>query len=137
VPGDSYEFTEDVADNTPPVVTTDIVNEGGKDVKHKAGKEVYFQASATDANGDSLTYLWDFGDGTPSSTQENPSHIYTEAGTYTVTLTVTDVRGDAITDTFAVQVTKPKEGGDSPGFGAIVALAALMAVIVAFSRRRL
>jgi len=32
---------------------------------------------------------WDFGDGTPGSTQQNPSHTYTTAGTYTVTLTST------------------------------------------------
>ena len=32
---------------------------------------------------------WDFGDGTPGSTQQNPSHTYTTAGTYTVTLNST------------------------------------------------
>jgi len=30
---------------------------------------------------------WDFGDGTPISTAANPSHIYEDAGLYTVTLT--------------------------------------------------
>ncbi|MEZ4526985.1 MAG: PKD domain-containing protein [Desulfobacterales bacterium] len=34
-------------------------------------------------------WLWDFGDGT-SSTQQNPSHTYASAGTYTVSLRVTD-----------------------------------------------
>lgn len=34
-----------------------------------------------------MTYLWDFGDGT-TSTQQNPTHIYTEAGFYDVSLTV-------------------------------------------------
>ncbi len=33
-----------------------------------------------------ITYTWDFGDGT-TSTEENPTHIYTEAGIYTITLT--------------------------------------------------
>ena len=36
-----------------------------------------------------LTYAWDFGDGT-TSTQANPSRTYTTNGTYNVTLTVSD-----------------------------------------------
>jgi PKD repeat protein len=40
------------------------------------------------STGDVTSYDWDFGDG-GSSTQANPSHEYTGAGTYTVTLTVT------------------------------------------------
>lgn len=35
------------------------------------------------------TYLWKFGDGTPPSTQSSPSHTYNAAGTFTVTLIVT------------------------------------------------
>ncbi|MCS7153749.1 MAG: PKD domain-containing protein [Bacteroidia bacterium] len=31
-------------------------------------------------------YRWDFGDGSPSSTQPNPTHTYTTSGEYTVTL---------------------------------------------------
>ena len=37
-------------------------------------------------------YSWDFGDG-GSSTEQNPSHTYTAAGTYTARLTVTDAKG--------------------------------------------
>lgn len=33
------------------------------------------------------TRVWNFGDGTPTSTQANPSHTYITAGVYTVTLT--------------------------------------------------
>lgn len=35
-------------------------------------------------------YLWDFGDGTTSSTSLNPIHSYTNNGTYTITLTATN-----------------------------------------------
>jgi PKD repeat protein len=45
-----------------------------------------------------LTYAWDFdNDGTTDSSDETPTHIYNEAGTYTVKLVVTD--SDASTDT--------------------------------------
>jgi len=136
VPGDTYQFTENVDSNTPPAVSTEIVNEGGKDVKYKEGDEIYFTASGTDENGDSLSYVWDFGDGITANKADS-NHIYAMAGTYTVTLTVTDDRGGSTTDTFLVDITKPKsEGDESPGFGAIVAIAAFLAVIVAVTRRR-
>lgn len=42
------------------------------------------------------SYQWDFGDGN-TSTEERPIHSYGSEGTYTVTLTVTDDRGNADT----------------------------------------
>jgi PKD repeat protein len=41
------------------------------------------------SNGNALSYLWDFGDGN-TSTNAYPSHIYQNAGTYIICLTVTD-----------------------------------------------
>jgi large repetitive protein len=46
--------------------------------------------SADPNTGDSIRYLWDFGDGTATSTSSAPSHTFPAAGTYLVTLTVTD-----------------------------------------------
>jgi hypothetical protein len=37
--------------------------------------------------GSNFLYTWDFGDGTPVSHLENPTHTYTAGGAYTVTLT--------------------------------------------------
>ncbi|HVS16821.1 MAG TPA: PKD domain-containing protein [Thermoanaerobaculia bacterium] len=37
-------------------------------------------------------WLWDFGDGN-TSTRQNPSHTYSDAGTYVVTLTATNSQG--------------------------------------------
>ncbi|MCP4117606.1 MAG: PKD domain-containing protein, partial [Desulfobacteraceae bacterium] len=39
------------------------------------------------------TFQWNFGDGTPGSSQQNPEHTYFDAGTYTAEVTVTDDNG--------------------------------------------
>lgn len=44
-----------------------------------------FQFNNTSSGADS--YLWDFGDNSPTSTLEHPAHTFTAAGTYTVSLT--------------------------------------------------
>ena len=59
---------------------------------------VNFSDSTT---GDVLSYLWNFGDDATSS-DSNPTHIYNNPGTYTVSLTVSDTCG---TDTDQVVVT--------------------------------
>ncbi len=45
------------------------------------------------STGSPTAWDWNFGDGSTDSTTENPSHIYTNAGTFTVTLTVTGSGG--------------------------------------------
>ena len=53
--------------------------------------QVDFAVSATDADGDTLSYSWDFdGDGTEDSTAENPSHTYAEPGVHEAEVTVSD-----------------------------------------------
>ncbi len=52
--------------------------------------DVSFTASATDPDGDGVTYEWDFGDGSSTTATQNPTHQYTADGTYTATCTVTD-----------------------------------------------
>ncbi|WP_304502762.1 FG-GAP-like repeat-containing protein [Cesiribacter sp. SM1] len=48
---------------------------------------VALQNTSTYAAGSTPTFLWTFGDG-QTSTEANPSHTYTNTGTYTVNLTV-------------------------------------------------
>ena len=52
-----------------------------------------------------LTYQWNFGDGI-TSTQVNPSHTYTTAGTYTLQLVVTNANGcrDTLIRTNAITI---------------------------------
>jgi len=48
---------------------------------------------------DASKYEWTFGDGSAVSTDANPSHTYTTAGTYTVKLMVMDKKGKNMKDT--------------------------------------
>lgn len=58
-----------------------------------AGTSIRFDGSASsDPNGTITAYAWTFGDGT-TGTGATPSKVYSAAGSYTVTLTVTDNQG--------------------------------------------
>ena len=61
--------------------------------------------SADPNTGDTFTYLWNFGDGTATSTSSAMSHTFPSAGTWTVTLTVTDGWGKAASTTRQVTVS--------------------------------
>jgi glucose/arabinose dehydrogenase/PKD repeat protein len=52
----------------------------------------FSSAGSSDPEGGALSYAWNFGDGT-SSTSANPTKTYNSNGTYNVTLTVTDPQG--------------------------------------------
>lgn len=42
------------------------------------------------------SYVWDFGDGSAHSSDQNPTHVYTDAGVYTAQLLVVDGRGGTV-----------------------------------------
>ncbi|MET9495595.1 PQQ-dependent sugar dehydrogenase [Streptomyces sp. NPDC006552] len=80
----------------------------------------FSSAGSSDADGDSLSYAWKFGDG-GTSTQADPSHTYTANGQYTATLTVTDSTGKSGSASVLVTVgnTAPKVTLDLPVNGRI------------------
>lgn len=69
---------------------------------------VNFPTSFTDLTvapgGTVVNWLWNFGDGSPPDTAQNPSHTYVVAGTYTVSLTVTSSNGCSSTGSKPVVV---------------------------------
>ena len=48
---------------------------------------VDFTAAANDPDGETVTYRWEFGDGT-TSTEQNATHVYASSGVYTAQLSV-------------------------------------------------
>jgi glucose/arabinose dehydrogenase/PKD repeat protein len=72
---------------------------------------VNFDATASSdpdsANGDVLVYAWDLDDDgqLDDSTDAHPTFTYMDAGTYTVTLRVTDTSGASDTDTLTITVS--------------------------------
>ena len=66
-------------------------------------------SDASTAPGSTVTgWTWDFGDATPGSTAQNPTHTYTVAGTYTVTLRVTSAAGCATVNNVATRTVLVK-----------------------------
>lgn len=64
---------------------------------------VFSAGNSVSPNGGTLTYKWDFDDGT-TSTEANPIHEFEEPGRYIVKLTVTDSAGDVGIATLDVRV---------------------------------
>jgi len=75
--------------NGPPAIT-DFPDTAGDE-----GSPLSFSATAVDTGtGGQLSYRWDFGDGTQTTTvQGQTEHVYPDSGEYLVTLTVTDGSG--------------------------------------------
>jgi len=72
---------------------------------------VDFTDASTDSDGTIASWYWDFDDGT-TSTDQNPSHQFTVADQYTVSLTVTDDDGATDTTDITIDVSPPVEVED-------------------------
>ena len=103
------------ADNNPPVAVSGGPYSGG------SGLPIQFNGTgSSDPDGNNLSYAWDFGDGGTGS-GAMPTHAYTFAGTYIVSLTVSDDGVPSLSDsdlttanvvtTIGAQVTTKLYGG--------------------------
>ena len=86
--------------NNPPVADAGGPYTGTEDT------DVTFDGSgSSDPDGDTLTYSWDFGDGSNGS-GVNPTHVYTAGGTYTVSLVVNDGKVNSIPSTTTATIAE-------------------------------
>lgn len=106
---DTYQVTLKVTDNdgaettvTHPVTTVANQPPTAAFTAEVNKRSVAFDAStSSDVDGEVEDYLWDFGDGSPTSTAAKPTHEFPDTATYQVKLTVTDNEGATNT------ITKP------------------------------
>jgi len=71
------------------------------------GLTVAFTDASIDNDGNIVARSWNFGDGSAPSTATHPTRTYAAAGTYNVSLTVTDNAGATHTKTASVTVAAP------------------------------
>lgn len=94
-------------ENRPPVIDIVVNGSRGHHLSVAVNQTVIFNASGTfDIDNDTLTFHWDFDEGTIAHTPV-VEQTFTEEGTYHVTLTVSDGELEA-TDHMTVTVKKPK-----------------------------
>ncbi len=90
-----------------------------------AGVPVSFTSTSTANGGPAINqYSWNFGDGVTVTTQ-NPTHVFTTAGTFTITLVVTNANGAVDSEIKANYITvlpAPTVGFNVTGIGCVVPL---------------
>ena len=101
-----------------------VANAGGPYTGTTKTALTFSGSGSNDPQGEALSYVWNFGDGT-TETGVNPTHTYTAPATYTVSLTVTNSSNLAATAsttaTIAAQPPVANAGGPyTGGIGAVI-----------------
>ncbi len=94
------------------------------------GETIQFNATIDTTTGQPpYTYHWDFDDQSTSE-ELNPTHVYTKAGKYNYSFTVTDNADATASQTGIITITQEGGGGSSLSTQMILFLAILLIVIV-------
>jgi PKD domain-containing protein len=121
--------------STPPVIATFTFNSSAM-----VGTRVSFVPTVW-CGTSPYSYAWSFGDRT-TSTNSSATHTYSAAGTYNVTLTVTDSAGQTFTSSRMVNVeaqpapAPPAPSDNGPLIGVILVLFLIIATSFVMLRRR-
>ncbi len=76
--------------------------------QYEISEENFLQVNFMNFSQNAETYSWNFGDGN-SSTEENPTHLYDETGTYEVVLTATNSEGVSRSFSETIELQDPDE----------------------------
>ncbi len=99
---DTLPTPSDATANHPPVAV--FTGQGGNPFTGSAPfATTFYGTGSSDPDGDALSYVWNFGDGTEGQ-GSTVTHTYSNAGTYTATLTVYDGRGGVGTTSQVITV---------------------------------
>ena len=109
-------YIDFAADEPVYILSVNIPNIG------EVGKSINFSAVA-DLGEPPYSYHWDFDDG-ETSDEQRPTHIFDEARTYNVTLTVTDNSDETAIEYADIEIVSGDDNG-TPGFELIIAIAAI------------
>jgi PKD repeat protein len=101
---DEAEMT--IVVDPPPANQTPTVEVAATPRSGTAPLPVQFTSAARDPDGDQLLMVWDFGDGTKGG-GPRMAHTYRAAGTYTATLTVSDLGGETASASVEIRVSGP------------------------------
>jgi PKD repeat protein len=96
---DSFELVA-VVEPTEEPLTVEITS---NDTEAIAPATFEFEANVTDGT-EPYAYNWNFVDGSEESDEESVNHTFEEAGSYNVSLTVTDSRGQSASDSIEITV---------------------------------
>ncbi|MFT5104925.1 MAG: hypothetical protein ACI9UA_000543 [Pseudoalteromonas tetraodonis] len=75
----------------------------------EARENVTFTVSGSDDDNDELAYFWDFADSTIATNSASQMRSWSVGGSYTISVTVSDMKGGTVTKTQSVTVNDPLE----------------------------
>ncbi len=113
----TISFTKQASTPNPPANSAPNAVIGATPLSGPAPHNVALSSGSYDPDGTIVSHLWTYGDGTTSSTNAAHYHLFSQVGTYTITLRVTDNLGSWAEDTKVITVSAPSQNQNATVLG--------------------